>query len=92
MTNETSSTIEFGMLTGFVTDTGPKREAHAPVVDARVDLYGRRTRRNTKVRRTSRKTYFSRPKPTREGATGSTIWNPATTGQAVMHSLPKGME
>jgi hypothetical protein len=40
MTNETSSTIEFGMLTGFVTDTGPRREAHAPVVDARVDLYG----------------------------------------------------
>jgi hypothetical protein len=28
------------MLTCLVTDTGPKREAHAPVVDALVDLYG----------------------------------------------------
>ncbi len=40
MTSESSSRIEFGRVTGVGTDAGPKKEIHAAVVDARIDLYG----------------------------------------------------
>jgi hypothetical protein len=40
MTTQSNSRIVFGMVAGVVTDTGPKKEVHASVVDARIDLYG----------------------------------------------------
>ena len=39
MTSE-SNRIVFGMVAGVVTDVVPKKDTHAPVVDARIDLYG----------------------------------------------------
>jgi hypothetical protein len=40
MTSESNSRSVFGMVAGVVVDGAPKKEVQAPVVDARINLYG----------------------------------------------------